>query len=175
MARTAAQENPPHDARDETSIEEQVAQLREAMDQMLRAGDAERAVTTLLEIITQQHHDNARLAKYNAALLRARWGRRSEKLDDDELVQLALALGATEEQAAQSEPHVPQPEESEEKGADDEPDKKKKRRKGSKKGRHPGRSSLDPNLPRNVTFHAVPEDERTCIHCHGEMRTIGHV
>jgi transposase len=178
MASTAAHENPPHekrDASDGTSIEEQIDQLRDVTGEMVRAGDAGRAVTMLLEIISEQHHDIARLAKYNAALLRARYGRRSEKLGADELKQLALALGATEEDAAQAEPQTPQPEESEEEGTDDESEKKKKRRKGSKKGRHPGRSRLDPKLPRNVTFHPVPDDKRNCIHCHNVMRNVGHV
>lgn len=179
MTNAAAQNHqPPHadDANSETPIEVQVAQLRDAMGEMLRAGDGDGVIETLLEIITQQHHDNARLAKYVDKLLRWRFGRRSEKLNAEEIEQLALAFGATPEQAAQPEPQVPQPDEPEEKDDNGEPEgEKKPRKKGSKKGRHPGRSRLDPNLPRNVTFHPVPADERHCIHCQLEMQPIGHV
>jgi transposase len=179
MTSTTAQKKPPRqqgEPNDGTPIEEQIAQLREAMNQMVHAGNAVGAVATLLEVITQQHHDIDRLAKYNQALLRARYGRRSEKLEGQELEQLALAFGAMPEQASQPEPLVPQPAEQTEEGATDEPEvDKKTRKKGSKKGRHPGRSRLDPKLPRNVTFHRVPDGERKCIHCNTEMQPAGHV
>jgi transposase len=178
MTNTAAQSQPPraNDSHDETPIEVQVAQLREAMNEMLRAGDGDRVVDTLLEIITQQQRDNARLARRVERLLRWRFGRRSEKLNAKEIEQLALAFGATPEQAAVPEPQVPQPDEPEENDAHGEAEAEKKpRKKGSKKGRHPGRSRLDPKLPRNVTFHPVPADERYCIHCQLEMQPAGHV
>jgi transposase len=176
MTATAAQPKSSRadDANSETPVEEQVAQLRAAMSKMARAGDVDGAIDTLLEIITQQHHDNARQARLIAAFTRWKFGRRSEKLNNAELEQLALAFGATPEQAAQSEPDVPQPAEPEEEGAD-APEAEKRPRKGSKKGRHPGRSRLDPKLPRNVTFHPVPADERQCIHCQSEMQPVGHV
>jgi hypothetical protein len=164
------------DANDATPIEAQIELLREAMTKMLHAGNGHGVMETLLEVISNQHHDIARLAKHNEALLRARFGRRSEKLNAEELKQLALAFGATPEQAAEPEPQVPQPIEDEEEGADDEPEAEKEpRKKGSKKGRHPGRSRLDPKLPRNITFHPVSDGERDCIHCHLEMESIGHV
>jgi transposase len=176
MTATAAQPKSSHTngANNETPVEEQVAQLRAAMSKMARAGDVDGAIDTLLEIITQQHHDIARISRHNESLLRWKFGRRSEKLNNVEIEQLALAFGATPEQAAQPEPDVPQPAEPEEEGAD-EPEAEKKPRKGSKKGRHPGRSRLDPKLPRNVTFHLVPADERHCIHCQSEMQPVGHV
>lgn len=176
MTNSAVQSQSPRadESNDETPVEVQVAQLREAMRKMLRAGRGDGAIDTLLEIITQQHHDIARLGKHNKALLRWRFGRRSEKLNAKEIIQLALAFGATPEQASIPEPQVPQPAEPEE-DAVDAPDVEKKRRKKSKKGRHPGRSRLDPKLPRNVTFHLVPADERNCIHCELEMQPIGHV
>src|SRR4051812_41628497 len=144
MTNTAAQSQLPRadDSNDETPVEVQVAQLREAMRKMLRAGKGDGVIDTLLEIITQQHHDIERLGKHNKALLRWRFGRRSEKLNANEIEQLALAFGATPEQAAKPEPQVPQPAEPEEE-ADDATDAEKKPRKKSKKGRHPGRSRLD--------------------------------
>ena len=177
MTDSAAQNQSPRadDATNETPIEVQVAQLREVMSEMLRTGKGDGAIDTLLDIITQQHHDNARLAKRVQALMRWRFGRRSEKLNAKEVEQLALAFGATPEQAAQLEPKVPQPDEPEEEKDGDPEEKEKPRKKGSKKGRHPGRSRLDPKLPRNVTLHSVPADERHCIHCQLEMQTIGHV
>src|SRR5690242_20330516 len=149
MKGSAAHSQPPRDdeSNDETPVEVQVAQLREAMTEMLRDGNAVGAVETLLEIISQQHHDIAHLGKHVRVLTRLLFGRRSEKLSPEELGQLALAFGATPEQASQPEPLVPQPDEPEEKGADTpepKPEGDKKPRKGSKEGRHPGRSRLDP-------------------------------
>lgn len=179
MTQSAAHKQPSRDdeSTDETPVEVQVAQLREAMTKMLRAGDGDGVIDALLEIIARQHHDIAHLGKHVKVLTRLLFGRRSEKLSAEELGQLALAFGATPELASQPEPLVPQPDELEEKdadGAEPKPDGEKKPR-GSKKGRHPGRSRLDPKLPRNVTLHFVPAGERACIHCQSEMQPVGHV
>lgn len=177
MASTATQNDAPNHAvdDDETAIDVQIEQLRIAMNKMLDAGNSNGAIETLLQVIAHQHHDIVRLGKFVRAAQRARYGRSSEKLTDEELEQLALAFGATAEEAKQDEPKVPASAAPEEKHGDDESNAtQKKKPKGGKKGKHPGRTKLAPNLPRNITFHPVPDDERTCIHCQAEMKSIGH-
>lgn len=178
MASTAT----PHDAPDEqgnsndaTPIDVQLEQLRKAMTKMLNAGNGEGVIATLLEVITHQHHDIARLTIFAQIVQRARFGRRSEKLTAEELGQLALALGATPEDAALAQPMVPVSPSTEDEDEGQEAAHKTKPRNGSKKGKHPGRTRLDPSIPRNITFHPVPEDERSCIHCHAQMQPVGHV
>jgi len=105
-------------------------------------------------------------------LSRLLFGRRSEKLRPEELGQLALAFGATEEQAAAADPEVPSPdapsEDVGEQGADGKRRKKKKRK-------HPGRTKLSPALERQITEVPVPDDERGCQCCGAEMQCIGHL
>ena len=160
-----------------TPLVEQLAQLRNAMGAKVRAGDGDSAIETLLEIIAAQHHDIDRLTRLYKVAQRARFGRRTEKLTAEELGQLALALGATDEEAAGPEPQVPATEQQEEDAGDNSgaPMGNPPRKKGSKKGRHPGRTRLDPALARRVTLHTVPDEERDCIHCGTAMQTIGHI
>jgi transposase len=99
------------------------------------------------------------------------YGRRSEKLSRQALGQLALALGASEEEAAALEPCVPHsaaPTETVAPAQDFSPAPDRKRRK------HPGRSRLAPALERVVTPVLVPEDQRACRRC-GEDMVAFHV
>ena len=150
---------------------DQLNELRATMQAMLGRGQAEQAVETLLGVVESLQDDNVRLVYRLAAAARARFGRRSEKLSAEELGQLVLALGGTEEQAAAPEPKVPVPPPPDEKG-DEKPKGKPSKRP---RPNHPGRTRLSPDLPRDVTVVPVPEDERDCIHCHDEMPVVGYV
>lgn len=146
-------------------LAEQIEQLRAASQTMLRDGDGNQAIATLLEII-------AGLSRTNEAMARALYGRRSERLTPEELGQLALAFGATPQAAAAAEPDVPTPDMPEQADDADRPaetDRKQRKRK------HPGRARLDPALPRRITCHDVPVCERDCIHCGSRMQPIGHI
>ena len=158
-----------------TPLADQLAQLRSAMNAKARAGDAESAIDVLLDVIAAQHHDIVRLTKLNKAAIRARFGRRSEKLTAEELGQLALALGGAPQDTPSIDVKVPVPEQQEEDADPEEPKGKPTRKKGSKKGRHPGRRPLDPALARHVTMHTVPAEERDCMHCGATMETIGYI
>jgi len=149
----------------------QLAELRVAMQTMLARGQAEQAVEALLSMVSSLQDDNARLVYRLAAAARARFGRRSEKLNAEELGQLVLALGGTEEQAAAADPQLPVPPAPQESG---EEKPKKKRTKRSRRN-HPGRTRLSPDLPRDVTVVPVPQGERDCIHCGNEMPVVDYV
>lgn len=102
-------------------------------------------------------------------LQRLLFGRRSEKLSAEELGQLVLAYGGSDEDAAAREPMVPIPELADAEPDEEELGKPKKRRK------HRGRTKLSPDLERRVTKTLVPQDERCCQTCGVEMSCIGFV
>lgn len=165
-------------AHDGVDRDEQLAQLTSAMNELVRKGEPARAVETLLDLVAKMQKDNDRLRARVEAALRARYGRSSEKLKAEELGQLVLALGGTGEQASQQEPSVPAPQEPvEDVGTDEEKSDNQQEKKKRKKRRpnHPGRTKLDPSLPRNVTLVPASEEEKTCVHCQDEMDVIGYV
>lgn len=150
----------------------QVARLREMTASMLVEGRGEQAVDVLLDIIGTLHEDNERLTYHLETAIRARYGRSSEKLTAEELGQLVLAWGGSEEQAAEGEPDVPTQSSPTEQGQDQPPTKPRKRRR---RRRHRGRSQLDPDLPRIINEIPVSDEDRKCIHCGAVMTAIGHV
>lgn len=109
-----------------------------------------------------------------ARLRRLLYGRKSERLTREELGQLLLCYGASEEEAAADNPTLPVPtledSEPEAEGADGEAAPPKKRRPN-----HRGRGKLSPHLERVVHTVAVPEAERACGACGEEMSVFGHL
>jgi transposase len=111
-------------------------------------------------------------------LVLAKYGHKTEKLTRDELMQLLLSFGATEEQAKADEPEVPHsalPDEAVEgEPAAEEPaktgDKPKKKRPN-----HPGRTALSPDLERKIEHVAVPAEQRLCLCCQHEMKGVTFV
>jgi len=137
------------------------------MQQLLEGGQADLVLDTLLEVVRSQRDDIDRLGVRVGHLTRLLYGRRSEKLSKEELRQLMLAFGASEEQAAQDEPDVPLVAASEALNDDGKSNKKKRRK-------HPGRTRLSADLERRVVQTPVPTDERACGQCGTEMALIGH-
>ena len=112
-------------------------------------------------------------------LLFVQYGHKTEKLSRDELKQLMLSFGATEQEAGAEEPkvpHAPAPEEPVDpaSAAQDEPaksDSKPKKRRPN----HPGRTALSPNLERVIEHVTVPAEQRLCVCCRHEMQAVGVV
>lgn len=97
------------------------------------------------------------------------FGRRSEKLSAEELGQLVLAYGGSEEEAAKNEPELPIPVVEEAEPEEFERKPKKRRPK------HRGRTKLSEDLERIITDVRVPEEERGCTCCGAAMTTFGYV
>lgn len=105
-------------------------------------------------------------------LQRLLYGRRSEKLTNEELAQLCLLFGGdggaetpTPEDAAQRNEEPPPKESS-------DPGKKPKNRRPN----HKGRTALSPDLERVVVGESrVPDEERICSHCGDPMCTFDWV
>jgi transposase len=184
MARLAA----AHESGDIRALTELVAEVLTERDAAAAERDvaaAERdALAGLNTVLTEKtstlgkevktlEQSRAQLQQRVDYLTRMLFGRRSEKLTREELGQLALAFGASEEAANAAEPEVPTPDTPAESNDDESTgDGGKKKRK---KRKHPGRTRLSPELERKVTPVPVPEGERTCQCCGGEMACIGHL
>lgn len=114
-----------------------------------------------------------------------RFGKKTERLTGQEVEQLALALGASEEEARVTEPQVPHEPAPDEPASDGgaeseqppvaEPAASNKPKK-KKRPNHPGRSKLAPHIER-ILLPAVrvPAEHRACCACGEEMTGITHV
>ena len=158
---------------------EQRERLREATLKMCSAGDASHAVDVLLDVIQAMQSDNRRLtARVNAAL-RARFGRRTEKLTPEEMGQLVLALGGSQSESEQPNPPVPVSTTEEEvtlhdeDGGEDAKEKSPKKRKKKRKSRKT--TNISDEVQSTIIDLTASEEERTCVHCKAEMAVIDHV
>jgi len=149
------------------------------MADLVQKGMADQAVDTLLSLVANITADNERLSVLNAKYATLLYGRRSERLSSDELEQLALAFGATEEEAKQEavEVPIPTPDESlsddgqgDQQTNDDHPAQKAKK----KRRKHPGRTRLAAELKRDIKVSTVDDSERHCKLCGAEMKVIGY-
>jgi transposase len=108
------------------------------------------------------------------------YGRRTEKLTSEELQQLMLSFGASEEEAAKPDPEVPRPRppNANEGDAKDEgsPEDSKGGEGASKKRRkRRTRTTVGPEVERVLDEVPVPAEDRLCACCHSEMDVIGHI
>jgi transposase len=106
-------------------------------------------------------------------LTRLLFGRRSEKLTQDDLAQLVLAFdGTVEEGQALEVPTPPPPEERDEEAPEGE-----RPGKGTKKRRpnHRGRTALSADIERKIHVVEVPEQERACNQCGQMMHVIDYL
>jgi transposase len=109
-------------------------------------------IRELVEKLSKQERLNKQLQHRLEQLLRARFGPRSEKLDESQLLLFAREyLGLGEEREESEEPKVEQPEPEE-----------KPRRRGHGRGKR-----MD--VPRERIEHDLSEEEKVCPCC-GEMR-----
>jgi transposase len=153
----------------------QMKTLADDMTGLVTQGQAEQAVQTLLDLVGDISADIERISSLNSRYAALLFGRRSERLTQEELGQLALAFGATEEQAQSEAVQIPIPSPdaslSDEAPSDDDDTESKPRKK---RPNHPGRTRLAADLRREVSTTKVNEDERACMHCHAPMSVIGY-
>lgn len=96
------------------------------------------------------------------------YGRKSERLTQEELRQLVLELGGTEEQARAAEPLLPTPERTDQEPDDAVPTKKTRTRTRS--------MAVAAHVERIVDKTVeVPDEERACCHCGVEMDVFDYV
>jgi transposase len=96
------------------------------------------------------------------------YGRKSERLTQEELRQLVLELGGTEAQARAAEPLLPTPERTDQEPDDAAPTKKTRTRTRSMMVAAHVERVVDATIE-------VPHDERACSHCGVEMDVFDYV
>jgi len=114
-----------------------------------------------------------------------RYGKKTERLTGEEVAQLALALGASEEEARVPEPQVPHPPVPDEPVCNGDGDAQSDASPASepaapqtkkKRPNHPGRTKLAPHIERILLPEVrVPAEHRACCACGQEMKGITHV
>jgi transposase len=114
-------------------------------------GTAHRQIREQAEALRRQGRLIARLQHQLEQLLRARYGRKGEKVDPDQLSLFALDVPADAAPAPAAPPAAPT---------------------GSKPGGH-GRRPLPAGLPRRRIVHDVAPGDRACPECGAERRKIG--
>jgi transposase len=144
------------------ALRQQLAQVTAAHDALLTERDG--VIAERNAISSERDWLKLRVKQLMSRL----YGRRSEKLSSEELAQLVLALGGTEQQASADAPLIPTPEPGD-REPDDEPKAKRKRNRTRK-------MTLAPHVERVIDKTVdVPEAERACCHCGVEMGVFGHV
>ena len=158
------------------SIIELLAGERDALDNKAKTLSGEVcALTTKTEMLEAEHERQELRIKQLLFLI---YGRKTERLSAEQVHQLALVFGASEQEAQEQEPEVPHPappdagtqEAATNEGATDaEQGKGKKRRK-----RGPG-TVVGAEVERVVKDVPASAEERLCACCHREMKVIDHV
>lgn len=146
----------------ERSLEEKERSLEEANLRLEEKEQELRGASDLAQSLQEQVK----------ALLAQRYGRRSEKLTDEEVGQLVLAFGGEPEKSDGKIPNTPpeDPEAPEPTGGEKGGKKKRKYKKG-----HPGRRQIDDSIERLVDDIKVPPEKRNCPACNHEMKCFKHV
>ena len=160
--------------------------------QLLKLGDSEGLLRLINAMVTEKAQlatDKAQLLErcesaeesvrtktaYISELRRLLFGRRSEKLNPEQVDQLYLAFGGTPV-AGDKEPLLPlpdAPDDGAEGSTEDAPAPTKKAKQ--KRPNHKGRGKLSDAIERIINRVCVPLDERQCQCCGEEMACIGNV
>ena len=128
-------------------------QLRAWIEQMVAAMRFVELVVAIIHLISRMRDINAELTKRVAELTRKRPRSETLKRLERQLTLPGLAIATR--------------------------DSKKKKKdtsetKKSRRGLHPGRGALPAHLPRVQVPNLVPDDQRRCPICGGEMTIVGH-
>lgn len=132
----------------------------EQLRELQRAGRDDEAVARAIELVELLQREKALLELKIRELLREKSGRRTEKMDPE---QLALMLDATRP------PGEPEPGPE----VEPDPDPVAETPHSPRPKRRPKRTSLPKDLPREVITHELDPADRTCSGCGDVMPRIG--
>lgn len=133
--------------------------VRELFEGLASEGRTKEVIDLALDLLARVRADNTALHLKLMQALRARYGRRSEKVSAE---QLALFLDQISEEV---------PDNAAPAGETPKDEKKKRNQPDVKKGRKP----LPEHLPREPYIVPVPAAERSCVECGSEKKTIGYL
>ena len=132
--------------------------IRQLLLELLTEGHTEEALETAMAALAQLHQKNTELALELARLRQERLGRKSEKLDPAQLALLLQLCGTEpEEEVVEEAAALEEPAETDTAEESELPRRRARRRRPRKE------------LPRVRIDHELPPEERTCLHCQGEM------
>lgn len=135
------------------------AQLRAHVDELIDADRREDVVELVLRLLDE----NTRLELLNAKLRKHRFGKKSEKLDPQ---QLALLFEEMAQCSGENEALERTPELVVDEGAPREETAPARQKRGHRK-------PLPADLPRKILEIPVPESQRRCTHCGRRLDRIG--
>lgn len=168
----------------EIDRQKRLEELKASLLELVARGEGGRAVDQMLSVFVDLERTNDRLAWRILRAERLRFGRSTERLSQEELGQLFLALGGDQVTAASNStldvPVPKQPEQVDAPGPVDaevsnEPSKTEQGPQGGKKPRQRVRSmKVDPSkVERKEERITIPEEERCCALCGGDKRIFG--
>jgi transposase len=144
-------------------------ELPELLRSMIEGGRVEETIDLVVRVIDQISEAHARTLLDLKRALKARYGRRSEKLSEEQLELVAegaaeIVLGAAPSMSeeALSQPHRELDESQPRDAAKHKPEPRR------------GRKPFPPELPREPIVVPVPEAQQSCEHCGERREVIGH-
>jgi len=143
-----------------------LAGVREFLADLQAQGRHDEVLEQVIALLLQVLSDNTAKAARIAQLLKALYGRKSEKISQ---AQLDLFLKEAAAEAGEPVPEVPEPAPE-----FDEPEPEPPALPEPKKQRRPGRNPLPANLPRERIELKVPDSQRKCPVCGVDKVCIGH-
>ncbi|MCA9633915.1 MAG: IS66 family transposase [Myxococcales bacterium] len=145
-----------------------IQEVAEHLQRLAEQDSPTAVVESALSVIRALHHENASLILEMRRLLRQQSGRRTEKLDPEQLsLMLELVQGDPAEDEASDE-HIEDDDEAAADGGSPAPEP------GTETRRRPRRGALPKHLPRRTIDYDLGEDERRCPCCDEVMSCIGH-
>lgn len=142
-----------------------LADVRRLLTEMLAEGRHDEAIDQVINLLLQVLADNTAKAEHIAKLVKALYGRKSEKISPDQL-ELFLKQAAAEE--ARQTPSDPEADYIEDEVAPPQPSPEPRQQ------RRPGRNALPAHLPRERIELKVAEELRKCLLCGLDKGCIGH-
>jgi transposase len=163
----------------ERDRESRMEDLKSELGRMLADGKGQQVIDRVLSLVIGLERENERFAWRLLRELRYRFGRQSEKLSREELVQLFLALGGDEASANDAELVVPGPtrpddDDTDDEAADDESSAAEPSTERPQRERR-ARIKIADFVERHVTQVPVPDEERICALCGAEKKLCKHV
>ncbi|HMY19161.1 MAG TPA: IS66 family transposase [Polyangium sp.] len=134
--------------------------VRAKLQSMAEDGRIDELIALVIDLLLRVKEENNALTQRLQKALRALYGRKSEKVSDEELKTMLAQIG--KDAPAPAPPPVPPP-----------PPPPLAEPKPLKS--HKGRNPLPSNLPRRKKVISVPPELRTCAKCGTEKKCIDHV
>jgi transposase len=134
-----------------------IAAIRELLGSLVAEGRASEAMEMAIAMLAQISEHNTELTLRLEQLRRAHSGRRSEKLDPNQLALMLELVGEAEDEADEEPKDEPEPD----RAARSNPRRRARRRRPPK------------HLPREVIVHRLPETDRRCEICGDLSGKIG--